>query len=212
MGKNYVKEQTILYLFKGFITLLFSAGMYVLWIKRFNPYAPTPFYRMGNYFLFVLFIVIYAVFVKVYGGFLVGTATVVDLIFSQVIAIAFLQGICYIIFSLLSYKLVSVWPFLVTFLLYSAFAALWVVVIDAIYFKLHAPKKTIVVFHNVDAYLSLKGIRSMDKRFRVVRTVNSEKTSLDELFSYLQKLDAVFLCGVPADYRNEVVKYCIANR
>ncbi len=211
MGKNYVKEQTILYLFKGFITLLFAAGMYFLWIKRFNPSASTPFFRLGNYFLFVLFVLIYGAFVKVYGGFLVGTATVIDLIFSQVIAIAFLQGVSYIIFSLLSYKLVSIWPFLLMFLMYSLFAAGWVVVIDAIYFKLHAPKKTIVVFNNVDAYLSLKGIRSMDKRFRVMRTVNSEKTSLEELFSYLKKLDAVFLCGVPADYRNEVVKYCIAN-
>lgn len=211
MGKNYVKEQTILYLFKGFITLLFATGMYFLWTVRFNSSAPTPFYRWGNYFLFVLFVLIYGAFVKVYGGFLVGTATVIDLIFSQVIAIAFLQGVSYIIFSLLSYKLVSIWPFLLMFLMYSLFAAGWVVVIDAIYFKLHAPKKTIVVFNNVDAYLSLKGIRSMDKRFRVVRTVNSEKTSLEELFSYLKKLDAVFLCGVPADYRNEVVKYCIAN-
>ena len=211
MGKNYVKEQTILYLFKGFITLLFATGMYFLWTVRFNPSAPTPFYRWGNYFLFALFILIYGAFVKVYGGFLVGTATVIDLIFSQVIAIAFLQGVSYIIFSLLSYKLVSIWPFLLMFLMYSLFAAGWVVVIDAIYFKLHAPKKTIVVFNNVDAYLSLKGIRSMDKRFRVVRTVNSEKTSLEELFSYLKKLDAVFLCGVPADYRNEVVKFCIAN-
>ena len=93
MGKNYVKEQTILYLFKGFITLLFATGMYFLWTVRFNPSAPTPFYRWGNYFLFALFILIYGAFVKVYGGFLVGTATVIDLIFSQVIAIGFLQGV-----------------------------------------------------------------------------------------------------------------------
>ena len=97
MGKNYVKEQTILYLFKGFITLLFATGMYFLWTVRFNSSAPTPFYRWGNYFLFVLFVLIYGAFVKVYGGFLVGTATVIDLIFSQVIAIAFLQGVSYII-------------------------------------------------------------------------------------------------------------------
>ena len=211
MGKKYVKEQTILYLFKFAISLLFSGAMYWLWVEKFNPAAPTPFYRWGNYFLFVLMLLTYTTFVKVYGGFMVGTSTVIDLIFSQVIAIGFLQGVAYLIFSLISYRLVSIWPFVLMFLAMSVFAAVWVVVIDAIYFKLHAPKKTIVVFNNVDAYLSLKGIRSMDKRFRVVRTVNSEKTSLEELFSYLKKLDAVFLCGVPADYRNEVVKYCIAH-
>lgn len=208
--KKYVKEKTILYIFKVLISLLFASAMYYCWIKYYNPFVPTPFYRFGNYLLFVLFLVIYVSFVKVYGGFMVGTSTVSDMIFSQIIAIAFLQVVSYVIFSLLSYRLVSVWPFVGMFFAFSAFAALWVFVVDNIYFKMHAPKKTIVVFNNVDSYLSLKGIRSMDKRFRVVRTVNSEKTTLDELFDYMKSVDAVFLCGVPSDYRNEVVKHCIA--
>ena len=142
---------------------------------------------------------------------MVGTSTVPDLIYSQAIAVMFMQGVCYIIFSLISYRMLSPWPFLLIFLAFAAFAAVWVVVIDAIYFKLHAPKRTVVVFQNVDAYVSLKGIRMMDKRFKVVRTVNADKTDLEQLYPIIDKLDAVFLCGVPAVYRNEVVKYCIAH-
>lgn len=209
-SKN-IKEKIILYFFKILISLLFSGTMYHVWVQFYNPYVPTPFYKLGNYFLFALLLMIYVSFVKVYGGFMVGTATVPDLIFSQIIAICFLEGISYIVFSLLSYRLVSIWPFILMILAFSSFAAIWVIVIDFIYFKLHDPKKTIVVFNNVDSYLSLKGIRSMDKRFRVLRTVNSEKTSLEELFDYMKSVDAVFLCGVPSDYRNEVVKHCIAT-
>ncbi|MBQ5904657.1 MAG: sugar transferase [Clostridia bacterium] len=51
----------------------------------------------------------------------------------------------------------------------------------------------------------------MKNRFNVVRTFNCEKTSLQELFESLKTVDAIFLCGVPSDYRNEVVKFCIAN-
>lgn len=209
--KKYIKEKLVLYFFKVLISLVFACAMYYTWLTYFNPFVPTPFYALGNYLLFVLFLAIYISFVKVYGGFMVGTSSISDLIFSQVIAIAFLQAFSYIIFSLLSYRLVSIVPFIVLFLSFSAFAAVWVVAVDAIYFKMHAPKKTIVVFNNVDSYLSLKGIRSMDKRFRVVRTVNSEKTSLEELYDYMKSVDAVFLCGVPSDYRNEVVKKCIAT-
>ncbi|MGN1195671.1 MAG: sugar transferase, partial [Acutalibacteraceae bacterium] len=57
----------------------------------------------------------------------------------------------------------------------------------------------------------IKGIRDIKKRFRLIRTVNSEKTSLEELYEYMNSVDAVFLCGVPSDYRNEVVKKCIAT-
>ncbi|MBQ8502855.1 MAG: sugar transferase [Clostridia bacterium] len=209
--KRYLKEKIILYFFKILITAVFSGSLYVVWLRCFNPYLPTPFFRLGNYLLGVLFIVIYVAFVKVYGGFMVGTSPVWDLIFSQIIAIGFLQGFCYIIFSLLSYRLVNLMPFIIMFLVFSLFSAIWCVAVDFVYFKLHAPRKTVVVFGNVDSYLSLKGIRSMDKRFTVVRTFNSDKTSLSELFDQIKSVEAVFLCGVHSDYRNEVVKYCIAN-
>lgn len=208
--KKYLKEKLVLHFFKLLICMLFTGAMSFCWIKYYNPFIPTPFYLWGNILLGVLFLGIYMSFIKVYGGFLVGTSPVADLVFSQIIAIAFLQAISYIIFSLLSYRLVSVIPFIVMFVVFSLVATVWVITVNAIYFKLHAPKKTIVVFNNVDSYLSLKGIRSMDQRFKVVRTVNSEKTSLEELFDYMRSVDAVFLCGVPSDYRNEVVKRCIA--
>ncbi len=210
-NNRYIKEKVILYFMKVFIILTFSVSLYHIWLEFYNKFIPTPFFRLGNYLLFVLFIVIYVAFAKVYGGFMVGTATVPDLIFSQIIAVGFLQGICYVIFSLLSYKLVSPVPFILMFIGFSLFAVLWCFLADRIYFKLHKPRKTVVVFGNVDSYLSIKGIRSMDKRFTVVRTFNCEKTSLSELFASIENINAVFLCGVPSDYRNEVVKYCIAN-
>lgn len=209
--KKYIKEKLILYLFKVLICCLFTGSMYYCWIKYFNPYVPTPFFRLGNYFLAFVLLITYVGFVKIYGGFLVGTSPVTDLMFSQIISIAFLQAIAYMIFSLLSYRLVSVVPFIIMFFAFSAFAVVWVLLIDFIYFKLHKPKKTIVVFNNVDSYQSIKGIRDIKKRFRVIRTVNSEKTSLEELYEYMKSVDAVFLCGVPSDYRNEVVKKCIAT-
>ncbi len=208
---RYLKEKLILYLSKFFILLTFSGTLYYVWTEFYNPAIPKPFHRYGNYLLFVVFVAVYYAFVKVYGGFMVGTAQVHDLIFSQIIAIGFQQVVLYVIFSLLSYRLVEPTPFFIMFVLFSAFAALWCLVVDALYFRLHAPKKTVVVFENVDSYLSLKGIRSIDKRFTVVRTFNSDKTSLAELFDQIKTVEAVFLCGVPSDYRNEVVKYCIAH-
>ena len=210
-NKKYVKEKLVLYLFKILITAVYTRAMYYCWVRFFNPLIPTPFFRLGNYFMAALIMFLYVTFVKFYGGFQVGTATRSDLIFSQIIAIAFLQVTSYIVFSLLSYRLVSILPFVVMFLTFSVFSVLWVFLADFCYYKIHAIKRTVVVFNNVDSYISLKGIRKLERRFRVVRTLNSEKTSLEELFEILENADAVFLCGVPSDYRNEVVKYCIAE-
>lgn len=209
--QNRYKEKIIMYMFKAFIILAFSFGMFYYWTAYLNPAAPVPFFRLGNYFLGICVAAIYVFLVNVFGGFQVGTSPVWDLIYSQIISIGFLQVFCYMVFSLLSFKLLPVVPFIIFFAAFSAFAALWCTVSDFVYFKLHKPHKTVVVFENVDSYLSLKGIRSMDKRFTVLKTFNSEKTTLNELFEQINCVDAVFLCGVPSDYRNEVVKYCIAT-
>lgn len=215
MNKNnrnkYIREKLILYSLKSLISVVFSTVMYFVWVEFYNPLAPTPFFRLGNYLLFVLFMIIYVAFVKVYGGFEVGTATVPDLIFSQLIAIGFMQAVSYIIFSLISYRLVSIWPFVALFVIFSLVAVGWCFLIDRFYYRLHKPKRTIVVFGNPDSYLSLRGIKSMKRRYNVVATCNCEKTPLNDLFENLRAVDAVFLCGVPSEYRNEVVKFCIAN-
>lgn len=208
---SYRKEKLALYLFKGGIIALFSAVLYFVWTTYYNPLAPTPFYRLGNYLMLALFVAIYTSFVNVYGGFAVGTSPVADIAFSQIIAVGFLQGFSYVLFSLLSYRLVSIWPFVGMFVVFSIVAVLWSLAANKVYFTIHIPKKTIVLFGNVDSYYSLKNIRSLKNRFNVVRTFNCEKTSLQELFESLKTVDAIFLCGVPSDYRNEVVKFCIAN-
>ena len=208
---SYRKEKLALYLFKGGIIALFSAVLYFVWTTYYNPLAPTPFYRLGNYLMLALFVAIYTSFVNVYGGFSVGTSPVADIAFSQIIAVGFLQGFSYVLFSLLSYRLVSIWPFVGMFVVFSIVAVLWSLAANKVYFSIHIPKKTIVLFGNVDSYYSLKNIRSLKNRFNVIRTFNCEKTSLNELFESLKTVDAIFLCGVPSDYRNEVVKFCIAN-
>ena len=205
------KEKAITGIMKTLITLVFSGTLFFVWITRYNQYIPTPLYRLGNYLLGVVIFVVYFTFTKLYGGFSIGSASLVDIIYSQVISIIFLMGVCYVLFSLLSYRLLNVIPFIVIALAFSVFAALWSFVTNELYYMVHATKKTIVVFNNYDSYLSLKGVRSMEKRYNVVKTVNSQSITLEELFEEMKDLDAVFLCGVPSDYRNEVVKHCIAT-
>ena len=211
MNKRYLREKSILYLFKILITLLVTASMFAIWFLFYNPNINLPFYEKGHYLMSVVFMVIYLVFTRVYGGFMVGTAGVLDLIFSQIIAIGFTAASSYAIFTLLSYKLVNPIPLIVFFAVFSIIAALWCYTADKVYFKLHKAKKTIVIFGNKESYESLKGIKGMTKRFIVEETYDSEKTTLDFLFEKIIGFDAVFMCGVPSDYRNEILKFCIAK-
>lgn len=209
--KKYIFEKLILNFLKALISCLFAGGAIYCWLNYFNQETPMPYYRLGNYFLFALVLASYVFIAKIYGAFQIGTSTATDVAFSQVISVFIWQIVCYALFSLVSFKLVSVKEFFIMFVIFSAFGAMWAVIADTVYFMLHRPKKTIVVYDNIDSYLSLKGIRSMDRRFDVVKTVAASKTEPDELFAMINGVDAVFLCGIPSSYRNDIVKYCIAN-
>ncbi len=211
MNEKYMKEKIILYLFKCLMTAFIALSVFYVWITYYNPELPLSFFKYGNYLLAISFTVLYVIFVRVYGGFMVGTASVLDLIFSQVISLGFLEAAKYVIFSLLSYDLLSPVPFIINFVATSVVAALWCFLADYTYFKLHKPKKTIVIFGNIGSYESIKGIRGMTKRFDVVKTYNYGKIELEKVYKKIDSVDAVFICGVPSDYRNEVLKYCIAK-
>ena len=211
MNKRYLREKSIIYLFKIAITLLMTGSIFLLWFFYYNPIIKLPFYEKGHYLMSVVFTVIYLVFTRVYGGFMVGTASVIDLIFSQIIAIGFTVGSSYAIFTLLSYKLVNPVPLIIFFFVFCFVAALWCYVADKVYFSLHKAKRTIVIFGNKESYESLKGIKGMTKRFVVEETYDSEEITLDFLFEKITGFDAVFMCGVPSDYRNEILKFCIAK-
>lgn len=211
MNKRYLREKSILYLFKVIITLLITGSMFLVWFFYYNPNINLPFYAKGHYLMAVVFMAIYLVFTKVYGAFMVGMASVLDLIFSQVIAVGFTVASSYAIFTLLSYELVNPIPLIIFFAVFSVVAALWCFLADKVYFRLHKAKETIVIFGNKESYESLKGIKGMTKRFLVKETYDCEKTTLGFLFDKIKGFDAVFMCGVPSDYRNEILKYCIAN-
>ena len=209
--KLYIRERLVVDILKGLLVLVFSFGMYYVWTRYYNPYIPKPFFEMGNYFIAFVFGAVYIFLAQTYGAFQIGTATVPDLIYSQGICITLSLALAYVIFSLMSYALVNIVPFLIMFAVFFSFAILWTILTDWAHFKIHPPRKTIFVYDNVDSYYSLKGIKHMDRRFNVVGTLRSRDTDLETIYKNLLKVDAVFLCGVPSDYRNEIVKFCIKH-
>lgn len=212
MNRNkYIFEKVTISTLKAIISLFFSGCVSWCWINFFNSDVPMPYFRLGHYFMFAVVLASYVCIAKIYGAFNIGTSSVTNLAFSQIITIFIWQIICYIIFCFISFKLVGIKYFIIMFVLFSAFASLWAIVSDNIYFTLHKPKNTVVVYDNIDSYLSIKDIRSMERRFKVVKTINAAKVPLEELYGKIMEVDAVFLCGVPSEYRNEVVKFCVAN-
>ena len=207
--KIYIKERLVIDILKAALLLVLSFGIYYIWTRYYNPYIPKPFWRLGNYLIGVIFGAVYLFLAQTYGGFMIGTSTSGDIIYSHGICIVFSLSLTYVIFSLVSYRLVNALPFIAIFAVYFSIAVLWTYMTDRIYFLIHPPRKTVLIYDNVESYISLKGIKSMERRFDVVSTIRSRDVELHDIYKIIRTVDAAFLCGVPADYRNEIVKFCI---
>ena len=80
--KIYVKEKLLIDILKAVLIVLFSIGIYYVWVTFYNPYIPKKLYR-GSFLICFLFGVVYFFLAQTYGAFMIGTSTVSDLIYSH---------------------------------------------------------------------------------------------------------------------------------
>ena len=96
-----------------------------------------------------------------------------------------------------------------------------------LYFSLHKPKRTVVIYRDESDLRKLEEIRFFADRWSIERTVQWDEENVHDLpygketlgsrsFEGIQKLmrimddyDAVFVSGVSATLRNGIVKYCV---
>ena len=107
------------------------------------------------------------------------------------------------------------------------FSAAWTVSANRLYFTLHKPKRTVVIYRNENDLRKLEEIRFFGERWSVERKVQWPEDNVHDLpygkekiggvaFEGIQKLmrimedyEAVFVSGVSATLRNGIVKYCV---
>ena len=116
-----------LYFFK-FVNLLavtsaFAAG----WVTYYNNVITWSYQYKGNLAVCFLFLVVYFLFIKIYDAYAVHIQRKMELIISHFLAIAFADGIMYIVICLLYEWLAPVWPLAIVFMIQGTFVFFWVI-------------------------------------------------------------------------------------
>ena len=79
-----------------------------VWYQFYSDAILLPFYRRGNWLVVGVYLVIYFLFSKIYGGLKVGNARISDIIYSQTLALLFTNAVTYAQISLIARHLL--WP------------------------------------------------------------------------------------------------------
>ncbi len=162
---------------------------------------------------FMIFVVLYSLvlwfLLRTYKAYDFGMAGSGMLIYSQTLANLISDGIFYIVFVIANSKLFNPLPLMCFFVVQVAVNIIWSSVVNRIYYRMRAPKKTVVLYRSEAQMLRLKDAYGRKRNFDVVKTVRIVDSSnwLDEIAG----CEAVFLADLSLDMRNSILEYCMEN-
>ncbi len=205
-------------LYKRFVTfgaamLLLGAltGIFALvWYHSYVDAIVLPFYRRGNWVLIAIYCLLTALFFKVYGGFKLGYLKKTDMLYSQTISMACVNVVTYFLISLIGRDFMDASPILFMTLADLGFIFLWTLFTGKVYFVLYPPRKLIILYGSHQAAaLVLKMSQRVDK-YMICESVSineSEEVIREQLLKY----EGVIICDIPAELRNDYLKFCFEN-
>lgn len=204
------KRVACLNLMKTLLLAVQTALFMALWFGFYQAHMLHPYYYWGNWVMGGVFMTLYLIFARLYGGLQINTARAGEIAYSLVIGSVFTYFIIYCVICLLSYRLASPLPLLACWVLCGLLSALWAWLAVRLNDRLFPPKRVCIVYDNEEAYEATSAIRQLSWKFQVTDSLNIEQ-GLDVIFAAVQNSEAVFLCGLRSSTRNTILKFCIAH-
>ena len=178
-----------------------------VWYQFYSDAILLPFYRRGNWLVVGVYLVIYFLFSKIYGGLKVGNARISDIIYSQTLALLFTNAVTYAQISLIARHLLWPIPVIVMTVAQICLVVLWACGANWVYFHVFPARKMLLVYGSHSATrLALKMSKRSDK-YLICAAVNAE-LGYDEVIKQVDKFPAIVICDVKGSLRNQILKYC----
>ena len=192
-------------------TAFFAAAWYLFYSKQL--FVET-FYGKGHLFVIALFVVLYVSLAKLYGGFVLTTCSASELSYGHAVAAVITAFFTYIVLWLLQRTLPNVLPLLAVMAGMILASALWSGPAVRLTNRLLPPKRTVLIYAYSEAMENGQMIiNNMPWRFALVGQLavdGDPARTLAELKA--MNAEAVMICGVSSSVRNDIVKFCIAEK
>jgi exopolysaccharide biosynthesis polyprenyl glycosylphosphotransferase len=190
------------------LLLAVLAGFFAyVWYRYYSDAIVLPYYRRGNWTLIGIYFLLIVLFFKAYGAFKLGYLKKTDILFSQLISIACVNGVTYMVISLIGRHFMDAVPILLMTCTDFVFIALWTVVTGRIFFLIYPPRRLIILYGSHQAAaLVLKMSQRVDK-YMICESVSISEEP-ERIKEQLLKYEGVIICDIPAEQRNDYLKFC----
>lgn len=183
------------------------------WNLVYNNILKQPFLGKGNILMiFTIFLVIF-ISMKMWGGLRLGYSKLVNLMFSQFLALITIGIGEYLIIALTAGTINNMGRLVGLIAISAAVDFAFCIVYDLIgiriYLMIFPPIRLLQVNGDYDNHLRLK-ISNRSDKYEVCEEISIHE-GLDIVYSKIEQYDAVLLNDIPNKYRKEILKHCFEN-
>ena len=188
--------------------LILTVLYYVVWRKGYDLPA---FEYKGKYVLMGVYAVLLYAFFRNSDCTMFGQLNRLDLIIGQIISLVIVNVVTYAQICLIGNRVLSPMPMVILTVLEIPIAIVLILLYTTLYHKLYAPHDMLLIYgHKRGVELKIKMDSRKDKYN--IRKIMSAKEGLEAICREIPNHDAVILNDVPAELRNDILKYCYRYR
>lgn len=165
------------------------------------------FYRRGNWAVVGLYVLVIFFFTKVFGGYNIGYMRMADIALSHILSIILGGIVAYLELCMVCRDYVRPEPVLGVMTAEIIFILPWIYVVRKMYTRLYPPRQMLVIYGNYPPDDLIAKINTRKDKYNICESV-SYRVGYEVLYPMILDYNAVVLCDLPAQARNQIMKYC----
>lgn len=181
-----------------------------VWYTIYSENILVPFYRRGNWAVIGIYMLIMFFFTKSFGGYKVGYLRMSEVCLSQLLAIICSNIVGYFEIVLISREYLSPCPLIILAVVEIVMMFPWVYITRVVFIRLYPPRRLLVVFGERSPKHIIDKINARPDKYHVCEAINVSK-GREEVLAKVSEYDAIVLCDIRANIRNDILKYCFEN-
>ena len=190
---------------------ILTAIYYIVWRVGYGDSNFPQYLGVGKYVLVGIYALLTSVLFLNYDGFKFGYLKVTDSIVSQWIALFIVNFITYWQLCLVSNVLIDPVPMLILMAVGMVVALVCCFAYGRVYHQLYIPRNMVMVFGREDAITLKFKMDARRDKYQITKLLPVE-CGLDRICKELVNYDAVIINDVPAEIRNDILKFCYENK
>ena len=193
------------------ITILVEGALFAyVWYSYYEPLLMVPFFRRGNWAVIGMYVLIIFFFTQVFGGYKIAYMRLMDIGLSHVLAIGCSAVIAYLQMCIITRDYMNLKPILGMAAVEILFILPWIYLVRKLYTKMYPPRQMLVIYGHYSPTELIRKINTRKDKYNICASVSYE-IGHEKLYPMILEYEAVVLCDLPAEARNQIQKFCYQN-